>query len=215
MNTVSVPPHFNQPFEQAEDEVAKLFGQLNWRPYRGSIHVGKQRYVMIRAESLYHAWFQALAQTFGEEVAGEFIYNTAREIGRSDSASFSAERNVSSPVERLAAGPIHFAYTGWAFVEILADSVPATDDSYFLHYNHPNTFESEVLTTVGQRLDRCGCLFSAGYSSGWCSEAFGIEVHGREVRCIGRGDKACEFIMAPEAKLEEHAARLRAACSNE
>jgi predicted hydrocarbon binding protein len=39
---------------------------------------------------------------------------------------------------------------------------------------------------------------------GWCSAAFGIQVHGREIRCLARGDKTCEFIMAPSDKLDGH-----------
>ena len=71
------------------------------------------------------------------------------------------------------------------------------DDTYYLHYYHPNTFESEVLRQQGRTLKSCGCLFSAGYSAGWCSHAFNVEVHGREIRCLSRGDANCEFIMAP------------------
>jgi hypothetical protein len=87
------------------------------------------------------------------------------------------------------------------------------DASYYLHYYHPNTFESEILRSKGRTLRTCGCLFSAGYSAGWCSEAFGVDVHGREVRCLSKGDAVCEFIMAPSARLDEYEARLRAAWS--
>ena len=94
-------------------------------------------------------------------------------------------------------------------VDILEDSAPTMDDSYYLHYYHPNTFESETLKQRGRTLSSCGCLFSAGYSAGWCSDAFHVEVHGREIRCLSRGDSICEFIMAPIARLDAHDARLR------
>lgn len=42
---------------------------------------------------------------------------------------------------------------------------------------------------------------------------FIVEVHGREVRCLSRGDAACEFIMAPSARLDEYEARLRSGWS--
>jgi activator of aromatic catabolism len=213
LKSVSVPARFEPPFARAEQVVESLFRRIDRRPEKGTLHVGEQRYLLMRAESLYHTWFEALSASFGQEAAGEFIYNTAREIGRSDCASFSSELGVTDGVERLASGPVHFAHTGWAFVDILGDSAPATDDSYFLHYYHPNTFESEVVGKLGRKLDHCGCLFSAGYSSGWCSDAFGLEVQGREVRCVGRGEVVCEFIMAPAARLDEHEARVRATWS--
>lgn len=210
LKAVRVPPPFEQPFQAAETYVEKLFSDVNRRPEAGTIHVGGDRYVLLRCESLFLAWFDAMADAFGTETARQFVYNTAREIGSSDAAAFSAKLGVTDGVERLAAGPVHFAHAGWAFVDILPDSAPATDDSYFLHYYHPNTFESEVLLRKKDRVDECACLFSAGYSAGWCSDAFGIEVHGREIRCTARGDEHCEFVMAPAAKLDEHEARIRA-----
>ncbi len=208
MPSVRVPAPFQPIFDKAETYVEKLFSDVVRRPDEGTIRIGGQRYVWMRCESLYLSWFESMAATFGDEPAREFIYNTAREIGRSDAKEFAQRLHVPKGVEALAAGPIHFAYAGWAFVDILGDSTPATDDSYFLHYNHPNTFESEVLKTRGRKLDRCGCHFSAGYSAGWCSDAFGIEVHGREIRCTARGDASCEFIMAPAGKLDAHEKRV-------
>jgi len=139
---------------------------------------------------------------------GEFIYNSAREIGRNDSRRFSERLGLTDGLDRLSSGPVHFAHAGWALVDILDDSAPAMDDSYYLHYFHPNTFESEVLKQRGRTLQTCGCLFSAGYSAGWCSHAFNVEVHGREIRCLSRGDTTCEFIMAPSEKLDGHEARM-------
>lgn len=208
LKTVAVPPEFEPPFARAEAFVERLFADVRRRPDRGTIHIGEHRYVLVRADSLYLTWFHALTESFGAGAARQFIYNTAREIGRSDSAAFSAELGVSDGIERLASGPVHFAHAGWARVEILDDSVPASDASYYLHYRHPNTFESEVVRRRGETLRECGCLFSAGYSAGWCSDAFGVEVHGREIRCLSRGDAVCEFIMAPIARLDEYQARL-------
>ncbi len=213
LKSVRVPEGFIPPFERAEGFVEKLFSQIERRPDKGTLHVGGERYVLVRAEGLYLSWFDSLASTFGDDVAREFIYNTAREIGRSDSAAFSARLGLTDGLDRLSSGPIHFAHAGWAFVEILDDSRPAVDDSYYLHYYHPNTFESEVVKTRGRTLATPGCWFSAGYSAGWCSDAFQVDVHGREVRCTAKGDATCEFIMAPASKLDEHEQRLRASWS--
>jgi predicted hydrocarbon binding protein len=209
LKSVRVPEAFEPPFARAEGLVEDLFSQIERRPESGTLHVGGDRYVLVRAESLYLSWFDSLASTFGADAAREFIYNTAREIGRSDSAAFSSRLALTDGLDRLSSGPIHFAHAGWAFVEILDDSRPATDDAYFLHYLHPNTFESEVVAKRNRKLERCGCHFSAGYSAGWCSDAFQIEVHGREIQCVGKGDKSCEFIMAPASKLDEHEERQR------
>jgi hypothetical protein len=208
MDSVRVPEPFQPIFAKAETYVRRLFADVARKPEQGTIHIGGERYVWIRCESLFLSWFERMAAAFGEEAARDFIYNTAREIGRSDSEAFATRMQVRAGVERLAAGPIHFAHAGWAFVDILPDSAPATDDSYFLHYHHPNTFEAEVARKHGTKSKDCICHFSAGYSSGWCSAAFEIEVHGREIRCLARGDAACEFIMAPAHLLDGHQKRL-------
>ena len=210
LKSVRVPPHFEPPFARAESFVQTLFADFRREPDKGTLHVGGDRYVLMRAESLYASFFDALAETFGEEVARDFIYNTAREIGRSDSRTFSERLGLTDGVDRLSSGPVHFAHAGWALVDILDDSAPAMDDSYYLHYYHPNTFESEVLKKLGRQLTSCGCLFSAGYSAGWCSEAFRVEVHGREIRCLSRGDAVCEFIMGPSQRLNGYQQRLMA-----
>ena len=209
LRSVRVPPACEPPFGRAEKFVEQLFSDIQRAPERGTIHVGGDRYVMVRAESLYLSWFDALSDAFGEEAAREFIYNSAREIGRNDSRRFSERLGLTDGLDRLSSGPVHFAHAGWALVDILDDSAPAMDDSYYLHYYHPNTFESEVLKQRGRTLQTCGCLFSAGYSAGWCSHAFNVEVHGREISCLSRGDTTCEFIMAPSEKLDGHEARMR------
>ncbi len=208
LKAARVPPPFVAPFEAAERHVEKLFARIERKPEQGTLRVGGDRYVLVSCDSLYLAWFDSMAKTFGDEAASEFIYNTAREIGRNDCRRFNEKLEVERGVESLAAGPVHFAHAGWALVDILADSRPATDGTYFLHYVHPNTFESEVLATRKLRRSGCSCFFSAGYSSGWCSEAFGVEVYGREVRCTSRGDGVCEFIMAPADRLDELQAKV-------
>ncbi|MEI8258449.1 MAG: V4R domain-containing protein [Deltaproteobacteria bacterium] len=203
-----MPAQFEPPFAAAEGFVEKLFASVDRRPEEGTIRVGGQRYVFMRCESLYLSWFDAMADAFGEETARDFIYNTAREIGRSDAADFSRRMKVESGIERLSAGPVHFAHAGWALVNIAGDSAPSPDGSYYLHYHHPNTFESEVLVRREKKVEKPACLFSAGYSAGWCSDAFNVEVHAREVRCIARGDQTCEFIMAPPERLDGYELRL-------
>lgn len=213
LKSVRVPAAFEGPFARAEPFVEKSFEDIQRRPEKGTLHVGEERYILVRAESLYLAWMDALVDAFGPETAAEFVYNTAREIGRSDCQGFAKKLQLTDPLDRLSSGPIHFAHAGWAFVDILDDSAPAPDDSYFLHYYHPNTFESEVVKRKERALDEPGCYFSAGYSAGWCSEAFGVDVHGREVRCVGLGHETCEFIMAPTHRLNEHEQRVRASWS--
>jgi hypothetical protein len=208
LTSVRVPVPLAPAFEIAQAMVRREFAGMTLAPEEGTIHIGGERYVLVRADSFYLGWFTAMSAVFGREAARGFVYSTAREIGRNDCASFAAKLGLSEGLSRLASGPIHFAHAGWAFVDIFADSAPATDDSYFLHYSHPNTFETEVLRARALASDGPACLFSAGYSAGWCSDAFGVDVHAREIRCLATGAARCEFIMAPEQKLDGYAAAI-------
>lgn len=208
--TVRVPEPFAPLFDQAEGYLEAFFAQLKREPSKGTIHIGDQRYILARGESLFLALYDQLKGSFGDEAAYEFIYNFARVIGRSDCEAFSRDRRITDPTAKLSTGPVHFAYTGWAFVDIYPTSQPSPDNNYFLHYEHPNTFEAEVYKKRGDKAEQPICFFSAGYSAGWCSAAYGIDVHAREVRCTAAGDSRCEFIMAPFARLDTYEADIKA-----
>jgi son of sevenless-like protein len=205
VDTVKVPKQWKAVFETADKYVGELFQEFVREPERGMIHVGGERYILVRGESLFVALFEQLESVLGEAPAQEFLYNMARLIGKSDSQAFSENRGVTTPIEKLSTGPVLFAYSGWAFVDIYPSSSPSQDENYFLHYQHPNTFESEIYRKRGIAKDRPVCFFSAGYSAGWCSEAYSVPVHAREMTCTACGAERCEFIMAPSKRLDEYA----------
>ena len=78
------------------------------------------------------------------------------------------------PLAKLAAGPVQFAYSGWAFVDILEGSTPTPDDDFFITYNHPFSFESDSWLRAGKQTDVPVCIMNSGYSSGWCEESYGV-----------------------------------------
>jgi len=114
---------------------------------------------------------------------------------------------VIDPVDKLSAGPIHFSYSGWAFVKILPESVPTPNDDCYLIYDHPFSFESDAWMRRGKQSDFPVCAMNAGYSSGWCEESFGLPLVAVEVECLAAGGEHCRFIMAPPSRLETHVDR--------
>ena len=208
--TVRVPAPFEPLFDEAEAYVKSAFDGLRRAPEKGTIHVGDERYVLVRAASLTTGFLSVMKDLIGEEEALKFWYRMARVIGAEDARAFCLERGVEGGPARLSTGPVHFAYAGWARVEIDDRSNPAPDDTYYLEYTHPNTFESEAWLRRGEPSSRPICAFSAGYSAGWCSEAFLVDVHAREISCVGAGQSECRFIMAPWDKLDGHEAALHA-----
>ncbi|RME02437.1 MAG: hypothetical protein D6805_09925 [Planctomycetota bacterium] len=205
LRTVKVPEQFVPLFQVAEKYVDEFFQTLEKKPEEGTIRIGGDRYVLIRCDSMSHSYVDQVKETIGEDAAYEFLYNFTRILGQRDARAFIQKMNVQSPPEKLSAGPIHFAYAGWALVDIHPTSRPSPDENYYLEYTHPNTFEAETyLRRSKEKAKRPVCIFSAGYSSGWCTESFGVEVHAREVTCVAKGDEACQFIMAPRDRLDEY-----------
>lgn len=208
--TVRVPQAFEPLFNEAERYVRASFDQLRRSPEEGTIHVGDERYVLVRAASLTTGFLSVMKDLIGEEEALKFWYQMARVIGAEDARAFCELRGLEDPPARLSIGPVHFAFAGWARVEIDDRSTPAADSSFYIEYTHPNTFESESWRKRGEISSRPVCAFSAGYSAGWCSEAFRLELHAREISCVAAGDPECRFVMSPWASLDAHEADARA-----
>jgi len=93
------------------------------------ITIGGERYVLVRAMSLSVHFFEFMKEIYpglteGEalEGAGSALFDIAYAIGRSDARAFCAKLGVEDPIAKLSSGPIHFACTGWAFVDISPES---------------------------------------------------------------------------------------------
>ncbi|HSD90738.1 MAG TPA: ATP-binding protein [Kofleriaceae bacterium] len=205
-------------FEAAEHVVSRYFAERGDSPERGTIEVHGERYVLVRAAALSVEFFALVRNLYGEarsneadEFARNILFDLAHAIGKSDARSFHAKMNVSDPIERLSAGPVHFAHTGWAQVEISADSRPSPDDEFYLLYDHPYSFEASAWEAHDERATFPVCVMNAGYSSGWCEESFGVPLVATEILCRARGDASCRFVMANPTRIEEHVAMYREA----
>ncbi len=209
LNTVQVPKKFEPIFRQAQEYVTRYFGEKRELPEKGSIDIGGQRYVMVRAAALSVEFFEAVKNLYLEDgeqealrIARDLLFDIAHSIGKADARDFHKRMGLKDPVEKLSAGPIHFAYMGWAFVNILPASNPVADENYYLIYDHPYSFEAASWIKSGRKVDFPVCIMNAGYSSGWCEESFGIELIASEISCRAKGDEQCRFIMAPPTKIE-------------
>ena len=211
LNSVKVPESMKPLFEQAEEYVKKYFSSYHADNTHGTITIGDERYILIRAKSLrvdfskHIGALMGLPDEMAQEAADNFLYMLAKSIGEEDAKHFEEKQHITNPIEKLAAGPIIFNYAGWAFVDILPESKPTTDENYFLVYEHPYSFEAEAfIKSKGPIAKKPVCVMNAGYSAGWCSESFGIDIDAREILCQAKGDKVCRFVMGVKSKLDEY-----------
>ncbi|NMC72247.1 MAG: response regulator [Myxococcales bacterium] len=214
--TVRVPAEMERVFQQAERLVAGYFATRRERPERGSIEISGERYLLVRAASLSVEFFALVRELYGpghdaqaDEFSRNLLYDLSHGLGRADARHFHARMGLTDPVARLAAGPVHFSHTGWAFVDIDPRSCVIAGPEYVLLYEHPHSFEADAWLASGTFVDAPACIMNSGYSAGWCQESFGLRLVSAEVACRACGDSTCRFVMAPpdriERRLEEFA----------
>ncbi len=206
--TVSVPKVFEPIFVTAQNLVADFFKEIKADPSKGRIDVGIERYILVRASALSINFFETMQKVYADRgpeeaarIGRRFLFDIGHAIGMNDARNLHKRMNLTEPVQKLSAGPVHFAYTGWAFVNIRSESNPSPDDDFVLVYDHPYSFEADSWLAAGRKTDETVCIMNAGYSSGWCEESFGLPLTAVEVLCRARGDKTCTFIMAPPHRI--------------
>jgi PAS domain S-box-containing protein len=212
LKTVRVPEKFAPLFEKAQQYVTRYFADQRSTPERGTLEICGQRYVLVRAASMSVEFYEMVTRLYGEEkealaVGRSLLFDIAHAMGLADARSFAEQMDVSDPVARLSAGPVHFAHAGWAFVDILPESSPSPDAEYYLLFDHPYSFESDAWLNAGKKTDSPVCIMNAGYSSGWCEQSFGVPLVSVEILCRAKGDDRCRFIMAPPERIEDHIRR--------
>jgi len=211
LNTVSVPDNFHQVFLTAQNYVKKYFSTIQHTPEKGQIKFSGERYILVRAASLSKEFFDMMTLLYkdrGEKEARtlslNFLFDIAHSIGKADAKSFFLKMKVKDPIEKLSAGPVHFAYTGWASVKIHPLSNPVPNKNFYLIYDHPYSFEAQAWLEKGEKTNFPVCIMNSGYSSGWCEESFGVPLVTAEIECQAKGDRHCRFIMAHPSRLKSY-----------
>jgi len=209
--TVNVPEQMKPLFDLAQKTVSDYFTDLKMTPDKGTIEINDQRYILIRASAMSKDFLDTIQNLYADRgkeealsIGKNFLFDIAHTLGINDAKNFHATMKLTEPIARLSAGPVHFAFTGWAFVDILPESNPSPDDNFYLIYNHPYSFEADSWMKAGKKSDTAVCIMSAGYSSGWCEESFGIPLTAVEVKCTAKGDDNCTFIMSPPHIIQQH-----------
>lgn len=205
---VKVPPQFDAVFGKAEEHFSRLFEYWQNDPAKGMIEISGERFVLVRGAALSIEFFNVVKRLFAHSeheavsIASQVLFDIAHALGKADACHFHQAMGLSDPLSKLSAGPVYFAHAGWASVDILEDSKPQPNENYYLIYDHPYSFEADAWIRAGKRTDFPVCLMSAGYSSGWCEESFGVSLVATEISCRAKGDDACRFIMAPPDRIE-------------
>ena len=221
-DTVRVPEQFRPVFDVAQETVRAYFADTRADPSRGSIEIAGERYLLVRASALSYGFLSAIRGLYADRGDAEalhigktILFDMAHVLGINDARNFHRKMGVTDPLAKLSAGPVHFAYAGWAYVDILPESTPSIDEDCFIKYHHPFSFESHSWLQAGRQTDFAVCIMNAGYSSGWCEESFGLPLTAAEISCKAKGDETCTFVLAPPHRMREHVERELATASDD
>ena len=211
LKTVIVPNNLRAIFDVAEAKVSQYHQSLIVLPEKATINISDQRYVLVRASALSLEFLEGIMSYYSERgekeslsIGKNILFDLAHLIGVEDARNFQKLMNLKEPLDMLAAGPVHFAYTGWAQVKVKSGSNPTPDQNYVLHYSHPYSFEADSWIKAGKKATEPVCVMNSGYSSGWCEHSFGIKLTAVEISCRAKGDKECVFVMAPPDKIQNY-----------
>lgn len=213
---VQTPPEVRPLFDHAAATIRAYFAQIEIDPSRGLIGVGDERYLLVRASAFSIDFLDTVVQLYADRghkdalaIGRGFLFDIAHTLGFHDARALHDKLGSRDPLEKLSGGPVHFAYTGWALVDIKPESRPVPNEDFCLVYEHPYSFEAASYLRAGRASTGPVCIMNAGYSSGWCEASFDVELTAVEVSCKARGDAACRFVMAPPKHV---AARAREHC---
>jgi two-component sensor histidine kinase len=209
--TVKTPRSIQPIFDKAEKTVGKYFEGLKLSPAKGSIEISGERYILVRASALSLEFLNSISHFYrdrGKEealnIGRNILFDLSHMLGMEDARNFHKKMGLHDPLSKLSAGPVHFAWSGWASVEILKESRPVPDEDYFIKYHHPYSFEADSWVKAGKKSRVPVCIMNSGYSSGWCEASFGMPLTSVEISCRARGDESCTFIMAPPHRIEKY-----------
>ncbi len=208
---VKVPEELQGVFLAGQKLVERYFREKRENPFKGTIEIADQRYILIRAASLSVEFFEVVKKLYSDRnekeaisLARDLLFDMAHAIGMADARNFHAKMNLRTPLEKFSVGPVHFAYAGWGFVDLLPGSHPVPNEEYVLIYDHPHSFESQAWLATGRKASFPVCVMNAGYSSGWCEESFGVPLVAAEIMCQAKGDGSCRFVMGHPDKISDH-----------
>jgi len=210
LNAVEVPEDLQPVFLSMQELVKEYFGRRQEDCSKGAIDLLGDRLILLRAGSVSVDFFETIRDLYKDyeerealTVARSFLFDISHAIARMDARNFHCKNGLVDPMEKIAAGPIYFAHSGFAFVHILPESNITADESFVSISEHQRSFEAEAWLRRGKRTDCPVCVMNAGYSSGWCEESLGIPLVATEIMCRAKGDDACRFIIASPSKIQQ------------
>ena len=185
----------------AMKRVKDYFSRLGAEPSKGYIHLAGGLYLLVRTQGLAKVYVR-FAKELGRAACNLLLYQLGYNIARDECRQVSSFYGIDSPLEKMVMGPLFFAYIGWGTVEILKANFVQSEDFVLLWEAPQSSYAKTYKEELGEA-EHPVCYMLAGYSAGWCSEAFNLPLETREIFCSAAGSERCRFLTAHQTKIRE------------
>jgi rsbT co-antagonist protein RsbR len=185
-------------------EDINLAEMLKFDPERGQLHLGEDRMLIFRQDSL-AVLRQLLHEQVGESLARSILTRFGYQCGHGDFETLQRSYDWDTEQDRFGAGPAMHTWEGIVHVEPTLLEFDREAGHFHMTGIWRNSYEAEIhLSEFGQS-DTPICHSLTGYASGWCSAFFGQPLVAIETKCLGCGAERCEFEIRPPSKWDARA----------
>lgn len=181
-----------------------LAEMLTFTPDRGQLHLGDDRMLIFRQDSI-ATLRQLLYDQVGGPLARSILSRFGYQCGRGDYETLQRAYDWDTEQDRFGAGPAMHTWEGIVHVEPTMLEFDREAGHFHMTGIWRNSYEAEIHLEQFGRSEAPVCHSLTGYASGWCSAFFGEPLVAIETKCMGCGDKRCEFEIRPPHKWGERA----------
>ena len=146
--------------------------------------------IILMSKSTFGVLHKELISVLGRNAEG-VLYHAGYEAGKKGFKLMKQWWNFETREEIISAYAQQFSRFGWLNLE----NVEVNDQKNVVTIITKNSFEARK---YGGQSDKPVCHYIRGFLCGFAETAFGMEsMRCDEVRCQGRGDDVCEFVLTP------------------
>ncbi|MCA9683996.1 MAG: XylR N-terminal domain-containing protein, partial [Myxococcales bacterium] len=173
-------------------EDINLADMLAFEPETGRVHLGEDRMLIFRQDSL--AVLRGLLyEQVGGPLARSLLSRFGYQCGKGDFATLQKAYAWDSELDRFGAGPAMHTWEGIVHAVPTQIDVSRERGHFYMRGEWHNSYEAEIhIARFGVGTESV-CHSLTGYASGWSTAYFGKPCLAIEPTCVGKGDDMCRF----------------------
>lgn len=173
--------------------------ELDFNPKEGILKLGRQRMVVLPADSI-GKLVDFIMDIADENMVYMFLSRMGEEAGRKDARVLKEDFNPDTEQDWIALGPTMHSWEG--IVKVIVDELKydREEGSFHMKGKWKNSFLADQWLKHFGEADEPVCSLLTGYATGYGSEFMGKEMKAKELKCRGQGDDICVWEVKPKGE---------------